>query len=318
MAACRALLAILLLSTAAAARPPARPHVYDLIVGGEQEYTVAPGDSLWSITGRFPMNVSLLQSLNALSDPDHLRPGTRLRVSDRHIVPRRDGDGIVIDLADRTLFWFQKGALVARYPVGIGRIDWATPPGRYRIVGRREDPVWHVPPSVQEEMRARGETVVPVVAAGPENPLGKYWIQLSAPGYGLHGTNAPASVGKYASHGCMRFLPAHIERLYREARDGTPVEVVYEPVKLARDAIGAVYLEVHRDVYRGNRTELVRVLDQIAAAGLTDAVDVTRVATAVERAWGVPEDVTLPRVTPPAPPGAPVESAISPAPAAGP
>jgi len=215
-----------------------------------------------------------------------------LRVSNRHIAPRRGSDGIVIDIAVRTLYWFQKGALRARFPIGVGRADWATPPGHYRIVGRRQDPVWHVPPSIQAEMRAQGEKVVREVPPGPDNPLGKYWIQLSAPGYGLHGTNAPASIGKYASHGCMRLLPEHVELLYREGRDGTPVDIVYEPVKLARDA-GRVYLEVHRDVLSGKRSELPAVLDFIEAAGLTEAVDATRVTDAVARAWGTPEDVSL-------------------------
>src|SRR5206468_4328111 len=149
-----------------------------------------------------------------------------------------------------------RGGDAAPLPVGIGRIDWATPPGRYRVVGRREDPVWRVPASIQAEMRARGEPLVSVVGPGPDNPLGKYWIQLSNPGYGLHGTNAPASVGKYASHGCLRLLPEHAERLFREARDGTAVEVVYEPVKIARDRLGSIFLEVHHDVYQGKPVEL--------------------------------------------------------------
>jgi L,D-transpeptidase ErfK/SrfK len=279
----------------AAASPRGRGTlpIYDLIAGGEQEYVVAPGDTLWSITGRFTMNRALFESWNGGTNPDLLRPGMRLRVSDRHIVPRRQANGIVIDVAVRTLYWFEKGALKARFPLGVGRTDWETPPGRYRIVGRREDPIWHVPPSIQAEMRARGEPVAAIVPAGPDNPLGKYWIQLSTPGYGLHGTNAPASIGKYTSHGCMRLLPEHVERLYREARDGTPVEIVYEPVKLARDALGTIYLEVHLDVMGRRRSELPAVVDFIESAGLTEAVDVTRVAEAVGRAWGIPEDVTL-------------------------
>jgi L,D-transpeptidase ErfK/SrfK len=293
-----ALVVLILLATRAWAA--GRPHVYDLVAGTEHEYTVVPGDTVWSITGRFTMNRSLLETWNVLPSPDVLRPGMRLRVSDRHIVPRRHPDGIVIDIAVRTLYWFQHGALRARFPVGVGRRDWGTPPGRYRIVGRREDPAWRVPASIQEEMRARGEPVLPYVPPGAENPLGKYWIQLSAPGYGLHGTNAPGSVGKYASHGCMRLLPEHVALLYREAPDGTPVEIVYEPVKLARDPVGSILLEVHLDVLGHKRAELPAVLDVIEGAGLTEQVDVTRVAETVARAWGVPEDVTLHRVVPPA------------------
>src|SRR5437762_8203150 len=131
----RALTLVLLAVPALAApgRGRARPPVYDLIAGGEQEYVVAPGDTLWSITGRFTMNRSLFESWNGVTNPDLLRLGMRLRVSDRHIVPRRQPNGIVIDVAVRTLYWFEKGALEARYPIGVGRTDWETPPGRYRI-----------------------------------------------------------------------------------------------------------------------------------------------------------------------------------------
>jgi L,D-transpeptidase ErfK/SrfK len=150
-----------------------------------------------------------------------------------------------------------------------------------------------VPVSIQEEMRARGEKVVTTVPPGPDNPLGKYWIQLSAPGYGLHGTNAPGSIGKYATHGCLRLLPEHIERLYREARDGTRVEVVHEPVKLARDRAGRVYLEAHRVVYRDPHGGPTDLRARIGAAGLAEAIDWPRAEEVMQRAWGVPEDVTL-------------------------
>ncbi len=289
------------LLAASAAHSASKVRTYDLMAGNDHDYVVAAGDSVWSITGRFTMSRALFEAWNGLTDADVLHPGMRLRVTDRHVVPRRQPDGIVIDVAVRTLYWFQHGALKAHYPIGVGRTDWSTPVGRYRIVGRREDPFWRVPASIQEEMRARREPVVRVMPAGPDNPLGRYWIQLSTPGYGLHGTNAPASIGKYTSHGCLRLLPDHIERLYREARDGTPVEIVYEPVKLARDLLGTVWLEVHLDVMGGKRSELPAVLDAIESAGLTETVDVTRVAEAVSRAWGIPEDVTLH----PLPPGGP-------------
>jgi L,D-transpeptidase ErfK/SrfK len=270
-----------------------KPRVYDLIAGGEHEYTVARGRQPLGITGRFTMNRALLEAWNGLENPDVLRPGMRLRVSDRHIVPRRQSDGIVIDVAVRTLYWFEHGALKARYPAR-GRADrLGDAAGRYRIVGRREDPPWRVPESIQNEMRAHGEEVVRYVPPGADKPA----RQVLDPALGARlrppRTNAPASIGKYASHGCMRLLPEHVERLYHEARDGTPVDIVYEPVKLARDAVGSFYVEVHTDVLGGRRHDLSAVIDFIESAGLTEAVDVTKVAQAVARAWGIPEDVTL-------------------------
>src|SRR3989449_2229546 len=70
----------LVATTAWPAGKVARPRVYDLVAGGEQDYTVAPGDNLWAITGRFTMNRMLLQSWNDLPDPHALRPGMHLKV----------------------------------------------------------------------------------------------------------------------------------------------------------------------------------------------------------------------------------------------
>jgi L,D-transpeptidase ErfK/SrfK len=286
------LLALVLGARASASAATDALTVYHAIAGGEREYAVQSGDSLWSITGRLTMSAAFLKTLNDIPTPDRLAPGTRLRVSDRHIVPSRGRDGIVINLADRTLYWFVKGALHARFPVGIGRNGWATPAGHYRIVGRREDPIWHVPPSIQAEMRAQGVEVVTTVGAGPDNPLGKYWIQLSAPGYGLHGTNAPASIGKYATHGCLRLLPEHVERLFRDAPDGTRVDVIIEPVKLAVDASGRVFLEVHPDAYHNNRVDRDRIRHGIETSGIADGVDWDRVDDVIGHAWGTPEEIT--------------------------
>ena len=292
------LVALLLGIRATAATTTDALSVYHAIVGEERDYTVRSGDSLWSITGRLTMSAAYLKTLNDIPTPDRLAPGTHLWVSDRHIVPSRGRDGIVINLSDRTLYWFVNGALHARFPVGIGRNGWETPAGHYRIVGRREDPIWHVPPSIQAEMRAQGAEVVTTVAAGPDNPLGKYWIQLSVPGYGLHGTNAPASIGKYATHGCLRLLPDHVERLFREAPDGTRVDVIIEPVKLATAPTGGVFLEVHPDAYHNNRVDRDRIRLGIELSGVADSVDWDRVDEAIRHAWGTPEEVTR-QATPP-------------------
>ena len=76
------------------------------------------------------------------------------------------------------------------------------------------------------------------------------------------------------------------------------MEVVYEPVKIARDRLGSIFLEVHHDVYQGKPVELESVLARLRAAGLGDRVDWSRVAEVVARTWGTPEDVTLRAASP--------------------
>ena len=70
-----------------------------------------------------------------------------------------------------------------------------------------------MPLSIQKEMEASGQDVLIEVPPGAENPLGRYWLQLSIEGIGLHGTNAPQSIYKFRSHGCMRLRPEVAEPL---------------------------------------------------------------------------------------------------------
>jgi lipoprotein-anchoring transpeptidase ErfK/SrfK len=64
-----------------------------------------------------------------------------------------------------------------------------------------------------------------VIPAGGENPLGTRWLGLSQKGYGIHGTNAPSSVGHAASHGCIRLRNRDVERLFAMLRVGDTVVI---------------------------------------------------------------------------------------------
>src|SRR5579863_2226254 len=65
-----------------------------------------------------------------------------------------------------------------------------------------------------------------VVLPGPHNPVGTRWMGLSIPGYGIHGTNEPNSIGKAASHGCIRMARADLEEFFPLVRVGDPVELI--------------------------------------------------------------------------------------------
>jgi lipoprotein-anchoring transpeptidase ErfK/SrfK len=76
---------------------------------------------------------------------------------------------------------------------------------------RLKDPTWYGPRQV--------------VAPGARNPLGTRWIGLSKQGYGIHGTNQPGSIGRAASHGCIRMRKADVEELFEMVSVGDIVEL---------------------------------------------------------------------------------------------
>ncbi len=84
--------------------------------------------------------------------------------------------------------------------------------GTFKIERRVANPVYH----------HEGKTVMP----GPGNPVGTRWMGLSVPGYGIHGTNAPKSIGKAASHGCIRMAKADLEEFYSLVAVGDTVELI--------------------------------------------------------------------------------------------
>ncbi len=131
------------------------------------------------------------------------------------------------------------------------------------MVAREEDPVWKVPASIRAEMREKREKVQTIVPPGPDNPLGHYRLRLSLECCGIHGTNAPQSIYRFQTHGCIRLAPANAKALFARVRTGLPVEIIYEPVLIARDADGTTFLEVHPDIY-GDSKDQTPTADAIA------------------------------------------------------
>lgn len=262
------------------------------IVGGRFAYSAAPGDSLTLVGARLGVTVAALARDNGLAPTARLRVGQSLRVDNRHIVPKTREGGILINVPQRMLFVFTSGRVAAHYPVGLGRPTWRTPLGTFRVRSKRLNPVWHVPPSIQEEMRRAGQEVKTEVPPGPDNPLGEYWLGLDRFDCGLHGTNAPASVYQFRTHGCVRVQPEAMQELYPEVAVGTTVEIIYELVLLARTPDGAILLEVHPDVYRMG-VDPRRVLEAAAAAaGLGPGVDWERAEQVIRERDGAVREVT--------------------------
>jgi lipoprotein-anchoring transpeptidase ErfK/SrfK len=118
---------------------------------------------------------------------------------------------IIVSIPDRKLALLQDGEVKKVFPVAIGKDSTPSPSGSFRIVNRVTKPTYY----------HAGK----VIAAGPLNPLGTRWMGLSEHGYGIHGTNAPSSIGKAASHGCVRMARADLEQLFELVKVGDAVEI---------------------------------------------------------------------------------------------
>jgi lipoprotein-anchoring transpeptidase ErfK/SrfK len=130
------------------------------------------------------------------------------------------GAVIVISRSENSLRLFRGTSLVRKLPVATGQAIYPTPSGIWHIVNKQRDPWWY--PPTQDEW-AKGLQPVP---PGPSNPLGTRWMGLNAPGVGIHGTDAPTSIGYSASHGCVRMQVPDAEWLFERVQVGTPVVIL--------------------------------------------------------------------------------------------
>jgi len=119
---------------------------------------------------------------------------------------------IVVSIPDRKLAVVESGKVVKIYPTAVGKPSTPSPAGSFKIVQRLVDPTWYY----------EGKVVRP----GKANPLGTRWLGLSAGGYGIHGTNSPASIGHNVSHGCIRMNNRDVEELFEMMSVGDAVELV--------------------------------------------------------------------------------------------
>jgi len=118
---------------------------------------------------------------------------------------------VLISLLDRKLAVMEDGDVIATFPVAVGAAVSPSPTGEFQIVSRVANPTYYRP-----------GTVIP---SGKDNPVGTRWVGLSQKGYGIHGTNAPRSIGHAASHGCIRLRNRDMERLFTMLRVGDVVQI---------------------------------------------------------------------------------------------
>jgi len=251
------------------------------VVFGERTLYARRGkENLYDIARRFGVSASALHNANI---GDLLAGDELLLIPTLHIAPVPTADGIVVNLTERNLYLYRDGRPVRCFPVAIGMRGWETPTGDFQVVNMRKNPTWFPPKWAVEEKP---------VPPGPDNPLGDRWMGLSAPGYGIHATNAPSSVGRYVSHGCLRMYPEHAHELYEMVKIGTPVKIVYYGAVVGtRPGEGVVYLAHYPDPYQLGEVTRSDVLRQLADYGLDRIADVDAIDAALQRPAGVPAPI---------------------------
>ena len=276
---------------------PAGPDPSTLI-GEPRSYTFAKGDTLYDVARHLGLGIN--EVTEAFPDLDVWLPpeGETLAFPTWWVLPDSNYEGVVVNIPEMRLYYFPphlKGGLrtAITYPVGLGRDEWRTPTGKFKVTEKTVNPKWVVPESIRaEHIRDRGDDRNMIPGGAPDNPLGHYRIRLSLPLYGIHGTNIPWGVGMEVSHGCIRLYPEDIERLFTIVPVGAPGEIVYQPVKIGtRD--GDVFVEVHPDIYDTGFDYLAGAKERLHAKGLENAIELNLLVDALTEKSGTPVRVSV-------------------------
>jgi len=217
------------------------PVVASDIIGVIQTHVVVGDETFIDLARRYKLGYVELVAANPMIDPWVPKEGQEITLPTAHILPTAPRKGIIVNLSTLRIYYFPRdGGEIQTWPIGVGRLGLSTPIGRTNVVRKRTNPTW-VP---TKEARLNNPNLPAAVPPGPNNPLGRFALDLGWPTYLIHGTNKPAGVGRRVSRGCIRMYPEDIEVLFERATIGTVVTVVDEPAKLGWHD-GELFLEVH-------------------------------------------------------------------------
>lgn len=160
---------------------------------------------------------------------------------------------IEINIPAFRLTLFSGESPVKEYPIAVGKSASPSRIGTCKVVSKAKYPTWY-PPDGR-----------PPVPPGPDNPISCRWLGLSWAGYGIHGTNNPASIGKAVTLGCIRMHDKDVMELFDIVPVGTKVEFTYETVEVSSYGDGpmAIRLTVYRDLYQRGTNTIERVMESL-------------------------------------------------------
>src|SRR5712671_4678941 len=233
------------------------PEIWALLAGTSQdpviaEYKISENDVKGPFLEKLPARMDAMKSLKALSytspreaiaEKFHmsegllsaLNPGKKFdRAGETILVanlpgkpPKLTVGRVEVDKSRQTVKAFDpSGALVAFFPATVGSEEKPTPSGTLKVVSADANPNYRYNPDYK--FKGVKSTKPFEIKPGPKNPVGVYWIGLSAEGYGIHGTPNPSKVSKSESHGCVRLTNWDAAWLGGNIKKGTPVVFVDE------------------------------------------------------------------------------------------
>ena len=293
--------------------PPLATHRFeydpatDDVVGLVQMTTIGADDTLPDVARRFNLGYEEIVRANPGVDPWLPGEGREITLPTQFVLPNAPREGLVINVPAMRLFYYPKRkegepAVVYTYPIGIGKVGWATPEGTTKVLARTQDPTWRVPISIRKEHLENGDPLPAVVPPGPDNPLGRHSFTLGWPSYLVHGTNKPYGVGMRSSHGCIRLYPEDIEMLFDAVPIGTQLRVVNQPYLIGRagdDIVMKAYGALEDDKRAWDKARR-KLLEKSLTEGAKKAVkegeltiDWDRVEALATEARGVPVSVIV-------------------------
>ena len=254
-----------------------------LVQGEWHSVMIETEETLLDVAYRHRAGFEAVQRLNPGVDPWIPPPGTVVRLPERFVLPDADAEGLVVNVPEMRLYDFTADRPPRIFSVAVGDPEDPTLLGDFRVGEKRTDPTWRVPKSIREEKPELPAEVPP----GPDNPLGSRWLTIGTTSYGIHGTNVRWSIGRLATHGCLRLYESEVRDLYDRIPSGTRIQLIYQPYKWGREG-NALMLEAHPDLYDRIDSPLSAALLVPMQLGLLGDVDLAKVYRVVREARGIP------------------------------
>jgi L,D-transpeptidase ErfK/SrfK len=262
------------------------------LVGEPIALTVTFADQFATLAMKYDLGFEELRHANPDVDPWIPGEGARVVLPTQFMLPPGPRTGVVINLPEYRLYYFPKASgTVMTFPIGIGRTGFQTPAATTKIVAKIVNPTWYPTKGHRLEHAETGDTLPASVPPGPDNPLGHLAIQLTLPGYFLHGTNKPFGVGQRVSHGCVRLYPDDIQSFADAVPIGIEVRIIDAPMKVSWQD-GTLWLEAHPPLEGEPDMAKMTQLVNRAIAGRNIVVDWTRAEEIARTSTGMPGPIS--------------------------